>query len=322
MDPDDRASLLDLVEVVNAVRRRDAPWMHDLTEAEAEGELRHGWEGDPATRYLLRADGVAVGTAAYDTSAYDNHHVAWLEIEVHPEHRRRGFGTALLEAMAARARSEGRTSLAVVGWDSPSAPAFATARGYEQKAVEVIRRQHLQRLDVDALARARDEALPHAGDYTFTRLLGPVPEADLEAVARMAAAINDAPTDGLEVEDDLYPPARIRAYERAQAAQGTLHRVLARHRGSGAFAGQTVIAVAADRPWLAEQHDTSVVREHRGHRLGLLLKIEMLAWLRESQPQLEVVDTWNAASNEHMIGVNEALGFEVVGGALIFQGSL
>jgi len=55
--------------------------------------------------------------------------------------------------------------------------------------------------------------------------------------------------------------------------------------------------------------DTSVVRMHRGNRLGLLLKAEMLGWLRESN-QLHRLDTWNAASNTHMIGINEKLGYE------------
>jgi hypothetical protein len=62
-----------------------------------------------------------------------------------------------------------------------------------------------------------------------------------------------------------------------------------------------------------------VTREHRGHRLGALLKLEMLRWLAEAQPQLESIDTWNAESNDHMIEVNRALGYEVVGRALAFQ---
>ena len=72
-------------------------------------------------------------------------------------------------------------------------------------------------------------------------------------------------------------------------------------------------------PQLAEQHDTSVVRSHRGHRLGLLLKAEMMLWLREAQPQLESVDTWNAESNDFMISVNELLGYRIMGRELAFQ---
>ena len=52
-------------------------------------------------------------------------------------------------------------------------------------------------------------------------------------------------------------------------------------------------------------------RAHRGHRLGLLLKIDMMRWLAEAEPQLEVMETWNNADNRFMIGVNELLGYRL-----------
>jgi hypothetical protein len=48
----------------------------------------------------------------------------------------------------------------------------------------------------------------------------------------------------------------------------------------------------------------------------------MLVWLAEIEPQLESIDTWNAESNDHMIGVNERLGYRVLGRALQFQRGL
>jgi hypothetical protein len=58
---------------------------------------------------------------------------------------------------------------------------------------------------------------------------------------------------------------------------------------------------------------TVVRREHRGHRLGLLLKIAMMELLATTEPQLERIVTWNGQSNEHMIAVNEAMGYAVYG---------
>jgi RimJ/RimL family protein N-acetyltransferase len=80
-----------------------------------------------------------------------------------------------------------------------------------------------------------------------------------------------------------------------------------------------VVVVDAEQPAYAEQHDTSVVRAHRGHRLGLLLKAEMMLWLAEEEPQLERVYTNNAESNRHMIAVNDRLGYRPVGRILQFQ---
>jgi hypothetical protein len=95
--------------------------------------------------------------------------------------------------------------------------------------------------------------------------------------------------------------------------------VLARHRVSGAIAGHTVVAVRGDRPQVGDQHDTTVVGAHRGHRLGLLLKADMMRWLRRVEPALETIGTQNAASNDHMIAVNERLGYRVLGRSLEFQ---
>jgi RimJ/RimL family protein N-acetyltransferase len=112
----------------------------------------------------------------------------------------------------------------------------------------------------------------------------------------------------------VHPPARVRAYEAAQTSDGNrLYRVLARHRATGELAGHTVLVVDAERPDLGEQHDTAVLAEHRGHRLGLLLKAEMLRWLAEAEPRLRSIDTGNAGSNRHMIAVNQRLGYRVLG---------
>jgi hypothetical protein len=136
----------------------------------------------------------------------------------------------------------------------------------------------------------------------------------------MAAAINDAPTDDLDIEDEVFSAERMRGYENAQEVRGgRLYRVYARHRATGELAGQTVVVVEEDHPAQGHQHDTSVLASHRGHRLGLLLKVEMCLWLRESEPQLERIDTWNAESNDHMIGVNELMGYRILGREIEYQ---
>jgi len=315
VSPDDLDAVRRLVAVTNAARRVDSPWLHPLTRHECVGELRWGWDGDPAAGFLATVDGVDVGAGRYEVSSYDNEHLAWLEVEIVPELRRHGHGSALLAALVARARGEGRTSAGVAGWDAPAPAAFASRHGFQQKSVEVHRRQYVDAHPV--------LAWPDAPEYELTRWPARTPVADLAALAELTAAINDAPTDELDVEDEVFPPERITAYENAWAERGhRLYRLVARHRATGVLAGQTVVAVDGERPELGEQHDTSVVAEHRGHRLGLLLKLEMLRWLAEEEPQLREIDTWNAESNDHMIGVNELLGYRIMGRVIDYQRSL
>jgi hypothetical protein len=45
----------------------------------------------------------------------------------------------------------------------------------------------------------------------------------------------------------------------------------------------------------------------------------MMGWLAEQEPQIETLGTWNAETNDHMIAVNERLGYRVEGRQLAFQ---
>lgn len=321
--PDDTDRLASYVEVVNAARAVDSPWQHPSTLKSAEGQFRHGWDGEVETPYLGLVDGIPVAVGRLATSEYDNLHLAWLGVQVHPDHRRRGHGSELLDALVAEAREVGRTSIGLDGWDSESTRAFAARHGLEAKSVAVPRRQLVADLDWGSIERLHAGAATAATDYEVVRREGRTPDDELEAAAEMTMAINDAPTDDLDIEDEVYSPERVRGYENAQLARGfRLYRVFVRHRDSGELAGHTVVVVDGERPELGEQHDTSVVGAHRGHRLGLLLKADMNLWLREVEPQLAEVTTWNAESNDHMIGVNEALGYRIVGRELEFQKSI
>ena len=225
--------------------------------------------------------------------------------------------------MVQEARAAGRTSVGLDAWESPAAEGFAAAVGLERRSQAVLRRQHLAEVPADRLEDLYEEARAAAADYELVAITGRTPPELVEAVAELMAAINDAPTDALDVEDEVYSPERLADYEKAVLARGNrLHRLLARHRGTGRLGGHTVVAVEGERPSLAHQHDTAVARDHRGHRLGLLLKTGMLRRLAEVEPQVETVDTWNAESNAHMIAVNEALGYRVMARELQFQRSL
>ena len=133
-------------------------------------------------------------------------------------------------------------------------------------------------------------------------------------VLEMFAAINDAPTDDLDVEDEVFSADRLRAFHAAQEAQRRrVYQLAARHRDSGVLVGHTMVAVEGDRPHYGHQLDTSVLAEHRGHRLGMLVEVAALRALQAASPSTRLVSTWNADSNRPMIAVNEALGFGPAG---------
>jgi GNAT superfamily N-acetyltransferase len=185
-----------------------------------------------------------------------------------------------------------------------------------------MRRQHLEELDLAHVRKLYDEAADVASDYELVRVPGRTPPELVDAVVELMAAINDAPTDDLDIEDEVFSPERLAAYEDYVLSGNRLYRLVARHRGTGELGGHTVVGVEAARPHIADQHDTAVAEAHRGHRLGMLLKAAMVLWLAEDEPQVRTVDTWNAESNTHMIAVNDALGYRVLGRELQFQRSI
>ncbi len=318
--PEDGLAVRSFVEAWNAARDADSPWRHLETPYRLEMQMRHGWDGEVSRYFLAEVGGEAVGGLEVATSEYDNLDLAWLGVDVHPAHRRRGLGTALLEAAYDVCREMNRTLIGTNGWESEQSTGFAAATGFAKKSQAINRRQHLAELEPGLAERVRDEAAQRAGDYELVRIQGLSPDDLLDRLSQVSAAINDAPLDDLELEDEAYSPERIRAYEQAQEASGIrLYRILARHRKTGELGGHTVVAVDTERPALGEQHDTAVARDHRGHRLGALLKADMMLWLAETEPQLESIDTWNAESNDHMVGINELLGYRIMGRSLQFQ---
>ncbi len=321
--PDDVEDVRAAMDLFNAASAVDAPWEHPWIEPRFETFLRRGWDGEAPASYLARVDGHPVAVSCMFTSERDNTHLAWVWLVVHPGCRRRGYGTALFERMTAEARAAGRTSLGSDGWEGEGTSAFAAHVGLERKSQAIMRRQHLAELDPGEAKRLYDDAAEVATDYELVRICGRTPPEMVEDMVELVAAINDAPTDELDIEDEVFSAERLAAYEESAMARGSrLYRLVARHRTTGELAGHTVVAVEGQRPTLADQHDTAVAASHRGHRLGLLLKAGMLLWLAEVEPQVETVDTWNAESNDHMIGVNEALGYRVMGRELQFQRSV
>ncbi len=45
----------------------------------------------------------------------------------------------------------------------------------------------------------------------------------------------------------------------------------------------------------------------------------MLHWMRDEEPQVRSLITWNAESNSHMVGINELLGYTPIGRAVEVQ---
>ncbi len=275
---------------------------------------QQGSDGTPCSGlWVLREEGEVVGRLVAEFPWRDNTGAAYLRGVVHPAVRRRGAGRAL-QATALMAAEEAGRSLVYAGAfeSSDGMPALA-ALGYEPIHTNAIRRVSLHDAPHGLWSRLREQAMEKAGAYELVRLVGPTPPEYLDEMVELFDTINDAPSDDEDQEDDNWSPDRVTAYDTAMAARRqTVYRVVARHRDTGDWAGHSVLCVDEFAPSIAFQEDTSVVRAHRGHRLGLLMKTEMLQWMARERPEISATDTWNSVHNHHMIAVNEALGASVI----------
>ena len=243
----------------------------------------------------------------------DNRHLVLASLTVHPDRRRQGHGSALMEELLRRATAAGRTTVWLgVAADDEGSQAFLSRHGFRYANPDARRRQVLAEVDPTHLDRLFVEAEVRAADYELLRLSPPYADELLADLVEVTAAINDAPMGELTYEDEHFDLQRLRDLETARTGRGDrVYRVVARHRGTGEVGGHTVVFLHPDRPTFGNQGDTAVARAHRGHRLGLLLKIDMMRWLAASEPQLEVIETWNQAGNDYMISVNESIGYRL-----------
>lgn len=221
MDPMDVD--LDLAEALVAVDR--ASLEQSGLELQAQSgpsrmtSLHSGNDGRPFdglwTAFL---EDQVVGWATLELPWRDNLELARVRIMVHPDRRRQGLGTRLLELALAAARENGRTSIATLAWVSSDGVPFLAARGFSTSG------QHpydVRRLDLHDTPTARwqqlyDEAAPRAADYELSHLVGPTPDDLLDGLVALHEAINDAPSDE-GMEPDVWDVDRVRAYDEGMA---------------------------------------------------------------------------------------------------------
>lgn len=313
VDPRDRAAVTASVEIVNSAQRLDDPDGEPEIPELAARWLEFGWDLEPDERYLYLAADEPVAVLDVQLPERDNRHLVWGSIVVHPDHRRLGHGTALVGEVLRRATEAKRTTIWLgTAEDDLGARSFLECNGFHYASHDARRKQVLAEVDSERIDRLHSQAVEAAADYELARLLPPVPDDLLEQLVEVTAAINDAPMGDLTFEDEVFDLARLRDLETARVGRGDrFYRVAARHRDTGVIGGHTVLVVNPLRSTHGSQGDTAVHRDHRGHRLGLLLKIEMMRWLAEVEPDVIEVSTWNHADNRYMIDVNEAIGYRL-----------
>ncbi|MDQ2782755.1 MAG: GNAT family N-acetyltransferase [Actinomycetota bacterium] len=335
-DPDLRAS----VDVSNAVEADIVG--HDLlsdTYAETLGQWQpHQYSN--TVRLLARVGGEPAARGYLGLPLTENRDKYWVYVAVLPQYRRRGIGKAMLRQLEGIADEDGRTTgqsfgtspttagkaleartgFGSVAADAPGT-AFLLAAGFLLEQAERVSQLDLttDRATFEgALAGARRVAEP---DYRLVTWQGNTPEDRLDDVAWMHSRMStDTPMADLEMDEEVWDAERVREAESRSATQDRyLLTAAAEHVASGRLVAYTVLSVPVAAGRVAWQEDTLVTTEHRGRRLGTLVKAANLLELVRRQPAAPAVFTWNAEENRPMLDVNESLGFRAVGSEGVWQ---
>ncbi|NLE97100.1 MAG: GNAT family N-acetyltransferase [Propionibacterium sp.] len=259
--------------------------------------------------------------------------MAFVLIYVRPEHRRRGIGQRLVATLEDAVRELAPARL--TSWVTTPVPEGATIspahgvgavradhdgvkmalrEGFTLAQVERVSRYDFDRPLVDpheALATARAAA---GESYELIVWAGAAPSDMCDDLARLTERMSrDVPSGGLTVVEESWDAQRIRKRDRDILIGNRLYRAVARHVGSGAIVAlNELVRNRSNEQAYVDQWDTVVLPEHRGHRLGMLVKAANLIQVREAEPSATAVLTWNAEENRYMLSVNESLGFREI----------
>ena len=273
------------------------------------GELRATFDDDASDnarheRIVVFDDGQAVAIGHLElTRDPANATLAMVEITPVPG----DASKAVLSELLRMARADGRTSVIAWGDYTPETDAFWTGLDAELRFTEQESNLDMASVDAELMTRWIDAA---PGDIDLVHWAGRCPDEHIEALVVTANAMNDAPTDDLEIEDMSYNAAILRADFDARDACGIGYLGILAICADGSAAGATEVFVNRFRPAFAWQWNTVVLPAHRGRGIGRWMKAAMWQRLRTESPEVVTLRTGNAESNAAMLAINTEMGFE------------
>lgn len=331
LDAPDAGPFLEMVRIANAVCLADAG--HDYLREEPE-EMLGFWQDQSDWTQLgfaaVRA-GEILGVVKLMVATQDDASTIEFDLMVDPPHWGEGVEELLLAEVEREAGERGITTIQTwtlhrpdtrgpflappTGWGRVPADdrqtVFQVRNGF---GLEQVERNSVFDLtgDFAPVERMLADAVAAAGDdFRVVTWSSPTPPEYRDGYAYVLSRMStDAPSGGMVVDEQHWDAERVARRDARQQAQGLTVSVAAvEHIPSGRIAAYNELVIADDHTGATQQYGTLVVKEHRGHRLGTIVKCTNLLQWRELVPQSPRVSTFNAEENRHMLDINEAIGF-------------
>ncbi|GAB4049987.1 GNAT family N-acetyltransferase [Catellatospora paridis] len=242
-------------------------------------------------RLLALRDGRAVGCAVggFNVSTSEPG-ASYVQVEVHPEHRGQGVGSALNQRIEEHLRAIGARRVRAFATEDPADQRWAEARGYTQGAHD-----RYARLDTAELPPV--PPLPSGVTTASLREAGPQTVYDLDQAASVDEP-GDMSFDGIPYDVWL---ARYWNSPDQQLDIGTVVLV------DGVAACATFLEANLDLG-KGMSTGTCTLREYRGRGLAKIAK--SVALRKAAQAGIHTAITCNDYTNAPMIAVNDWLGYQ------------
>lgn len=300
-----------ILDATNLLNRETQPRSVDLNSDELR--MFAISPGMTQKRFLVHdkdGDLAGMGNARYPGDG-TNAEILICQIQVLPRHRRRHVGTLILRRIADMAEELGRDRLQSYFFDTvPAGEAFATAVGAEKALAfheNFLRIAELDRDLMEAWSQIGDERAP---GYSVELIEGPVPATLFEDMAHLYHVLErDMPmSEGFE-------PREWTAEKVAEQQEHYLQGVdslsaFAIEAASGRAVGMSQLIRRKSDPttWLVTV--TMVDPSHRGLSLGKWVKGTVNVAALDRWEGGVYQETGNAFTNEPMLAINRAMGFE------------
>ena len=327
LDHDDDVMLKELFGVATRSESVSRVQPIQRTEDEFLKMVRFDFPGEREEGAVAMVDGSPAAWARIFFPERDNLDKCWTHLEVDPQHRGQGLGSALVEWTEQRATSAEREMLLtevfvpVGDRESHADREFALRRGYAVSSIEIVRSLPLP-IDRDLVAHHQERATEAMGDeYELSVHVNGVPHELRQGVCDASnRLILDAPTGDVEFEPESMTVEDYETMLDHQRDTGrTIITTVAVHRETRVVAAYTDLSLPSGDPHVVFQWGTLVLPEHRGHRLGMAVKVANLEELARLAPERWSVHTMNDEQNPWMVQINKDLGFEIIEEALTMK---